>query len=110
MITDSVNEHFRFVRFILFRDQINGGLKEICEPTVENSNGEWVEYRSVNYAAQVNAKLDIVDTLNRHYKTNLPIIMDQGESVTAPLPVSEQLIRLIVSAPDTKALRVKVKE
>ena len=110
MITDSVNEHFRFVRFILFRDQINGGLKEICEPTVENSNGEWVEYRSVNYAAQVNAKLDIVDTLNRHYKTNLPIIMDQGESVTNPLPVSEQLIRLIVSAPDTKALRVKVKE
>ena len=110
MITDSVNEHFRFVRFILFRDQINGGLKEICEPTVENSNGEWVEYRSVNYAAQVNAKLDIVDTLNRHYKTNLPIIMDQGESVTAPLPVSEQLIRLIVSAPDTESLRVKVKE
>lgn len=110
MITDSVNEHFRFVRFILFRDQINGGLKEICEPTVENNNGEWVEYRSVNYAAQVNAKLDIVDTLNRHYKTNLPIIMDQGESVTNPLPVSEQLIRLIVSAPDTKALRVKVKE
>lgn len=110
MITDSVNEHFRFVRFILFRDQINGGLKEICEPKVENSNGEWVEYRSVNYAAQVNAKLDIVDTLNRHYKTNLPIIMDQGESVTNPLPVSEQLIRLIVSAPDTKALRVKVKE
>lgn len=110
MITDSVNEHFRFVRFILFRDQINGGLKEICEPTVENSNGEWVEYRSVNYAAQVNAKLDIVDTLNRHYKTNLPIIMDQGESVTAPLPVSEQLIRLIVSAPDTDSLRIKVKD
>ena len=110
MITDSVNEHFRFVRFILFRDQINGGLKEICEPTVENSNGEWVEYRSVNYAAQVNAKLDIVDTLNRHYKTNLPIIMDQGESVTNPLPVSEQLIRLIVSAPDTDSLRIKVKD
>ena len=110
MITDSVNGNFRFVRFVLFRDQINGGLKEICEPTVENKDGAWVEYRSVNYAAQINAKLDIIDTLNQHYKTNLPIIMDQGESVTAPLPVSEQLIRLIVSAPDTKALRVKVKE
>lgn len=110
MITDSVNGHFRFVRFVLFRDQINGGLKEICEPTVENKDGAWVEYRSVNYAAQVNAKLDIIDTLNRHYKTNLPIIMDQGESVTNPLPVSEQLIRLIVSAPDTDSLRIKVKD
>lgn len=110
MITDSVNGHFRFVRFVLFRDQINGGLKEICEPTVENKDGAWVEYRSANYAAQINAKLDIIDTLNQHYKTNLPIIMDQGESVTAPLPVSEQLIRLIVSAPDTDSLRIKVKD
>lgn len=110
MITDSVNGHFRFVRFVLFRDQINGGLKEICEPTVENKDGAWVEYRSANYAAQINTKLDIIDTLNRHYKTNLPIIMDQGESVTAPLPVSEQLIRLIVSAPDTDSLRIKVKD
>ena len=110
MITDSVNGNFRFVRFVLFRDQINGGLKEICEPTVENKDGAWVEYRSANYAAQINAKLDIIDTLNQHYKTNLPIIMDQGESVTAPLPVSEQLIRLIVSAPDTDSLRIKVKD
>ena len=110
MVTDSINAHFRYVRFVLFRDQINGGLREICEPTIESKDGRWVEYRCANYAAQVNAKLDIVDTLNRHYKTNLPIIMDQGESVTAPLPVSEQLIRLIVSAPDTDSLRIKVKD
>lgn len=110
MVTDSINGHFNLVRFVLFREQINGGLKEICEPTLENKAGEWVEYRSANYAAQVNAKVDIIGALSRHYGVTLPILMDQAESVTAPLPVDGQLIRFIVSAPDMGALRVKVKE
>lgn len=109
MVTDSINEHFKFIRFRLFRNQINGGLREVCEPMVENKAGEWVEYRSANYAAQVNAKLDIVSTLGKHYGVHLPIVMDQGESVTEPLAVDEQLIRLIVSAKD-KEIRVEVKE
>lgn len=109
MVTDSINGHFRYVRFALFRDQINGGLREICEPTVESKDGTWVEYRSANYAAQVNAKLDIVTTLAKHYGVHLPILMDQGESVSTPLTVDEQMIRLIVSAED-KDIRVEVKE
>lgn len=109
MVTDSINEHFRYVRFVLFRDQINGGLREICEPTIRNKDGEWVEYRSVNYAAQVNAKLDIVTTLGRHYGVHLPILMDQGESVSTPLTVDEQMIRLIVSPADQE-IRVEVKD
>ena len=109
MVTDSINGHFEFIRFRLFRDQINGGLREVCEPTIQNKAGEWVEYRSANYAAQTNAKLDIVTTLMRHYGVHLPILMDQGESVTSPLAVDEQLIRFIVSAED-KDIRVEVKE
>ena len=110
MVTESINGHFQIVRFVLFREQINGGLKEICEPTLENKAGEWVEYRSANYAAQVNAKLDIIGALSKHYGVTLPILMDQAESVTAPLPVDGQLIRFIVSAPDTEALRIKTKD
>ena len=109
MVTDSINAHFQFIRFRLFRDQINGGLREICEPTIRNKDGEWVEYRSVNYAAQVNAKLDIVTTLSKHYGVHLPIIMDQGESVSTPLNVDTQLIRLIVSAED-QVIRVELKD
>ena len=109
MVTDSINEHFNFVRFVLFRDQINGGLREICEPTIRNKDGERVEYRSANYAAQVNARIDIVTSLMRHYGVHLPILMDQGESVTDPLAVNEQLIRFIVSAED-KEIKVEVKE
>ena len=109
MVTDSINEHFHYVRFVLFRDQINGGLREICEPTIESKDGTWVEYRSANYAAQVNAKLDIVTTLAKHYGVHLPILMDQGESVSTPLNVDTQLIRLIVSAED-QVIRVELKD
>ena len=109
MVTDSINEKFRFVRFVLFRNQINGGLREVCEPTIRNAAGEWVEYRSANYAAQVNAQLDIVSTLMHHYGVQLPILMDQGESITEPLTVEEQMIRFIVAAED-KEIRVEVKE
>lgn len=110
MVTDSINQHFSRVKFILFRDQINGGLKEVCEPTGQNKAGEWVEYRSLNYADKVNSQLDIVNTLNRHYGVNLPVIMDQGESVTAPIKIDEQFIRLIVSVADDETFRIVTKD
>jgi len=107
MVTDSINKHFSITKFILFRDQINGGLKEVCEPTAQNSAGEWVEYRSLNFAAKVNSQLDIVNTLNKHYGVNLPVIIDQAESVTSPMKVLGQVIRLIVSPTDTERFRIE---
>ena len=109
MVTDSINSRFKFIRFRLFRNQNNGGLREVCEPMIRNKAGEWVEYRSANYAAQVNANLDIVSTLMRHYGVHLPVLMDQGESVTEPLAVDEQFIRFTVSAEDEE-ISVEVKE
>lgn len=107
MVTESINKHFSITKFILFRDQINGGLKEVCEPTGQNKAGEWVEYRSLNFAAKVNTELDIINTLNKHYGVNLPVIIDQAESVTSPMKVDEQVIRLIVSPTDTEKFRIE---
>ena len=109
LVTESINKHFSRVRFILFRDQINGGLREVCEPTGINRDGQWVEYRSLNFADKINTQLDIVNTLNKHYGVNLPVIMDQGESVTNPMPIDEQFIRLIVSAADSENFRIEHK-
>ena len=110
LVTEGINSRFKSIRFRLFRNQINGGMKEVCEPLVENVLYRgWVDYRSANYAAQVNANLDIVSTLMRHYGVHLPVLMDQGESVTEPLAVDGQFIRFIVSAEDEE-IRVEVKE
>lgn len=108
-ITRSVNKHFKTVSWQLFKEQVNGGLEQVCNPMTENAAGEWVEYKSSNTAAQVNAGLEIIDVLNKHFHTNLPVIVDRAESVCKMAKVSEQTIRLIVSAPDD-TLRVKIKE
>lgn len=108
-ITRSVNKHFKTVSWQLFKEQVNGGLEQVCNPMTENAAGEWVEYKSSNTAARVNAGLEIIDVLNKHFHTNLPVIVDRAESVCKIATVSEQTIRLIVSAPDD-TLRVKIKE
>lgn len=108
-ITRSINKHFKTVSWQLFKEQINGGLEQVCNPMTQNAAGEWVEYKSSNTAAQVNAGLEIIDVLNKHFHTNLPVIVDRAESVCKIAKVNEQIIRLIVSAPDD-TLRVKIKE
>lgn len=109
MVTDKINAKFKHVRFVLFENQINGGLKEICEPTIRSAAGQWVPYKSANTAARVNAELEIIDVLNHYYNTNLPVIMDRAESVSHPADIEQQLIRLIVST-DDRELRIELKE
>ncbi|WP_437795482.1 AAA family ATPase [Mitsuokella multacida] len=108
-ITRSINKQFQTVSWQLFKEQVNGGLEQVCNPMTQNAAGEWVEYKSSNTAAQVNAGLEIIDVLNKHFHTNLPVIVDRAESVCKIAKVNEQIIRLIVSAPDD-TLRVKIKE
>lgn len=109
MVTDKINSKFKHIQFVLFENQINGGLKEICEPTIQNPAGQWVPYKSANTAGRMNAELEIIEVLNQYYKTNLPVIMDRAESVCHPADIKQQLIRLIVSAED-KELRIELKE
>ena len=66
-----------------------------------------VPYSTANKAAVVNAGLEIIATLSRHYGVRLPIVVDNAESVTELLPVDSQVIRLVVSAED-ESLRVEV--
>lgn len=108
MVTDNINSRFKTIHFKLFEDQINGGLKEICEPTIRNNDGQWVRYKSANTAAKANAELEIIDVLNKHFETDLPVVMDRAESVSEVSGFSGQLIRLIVSPTDA-VLRIEQK-
>ena len=108
-ISRLINEKFKHVQFKLFEEQLNGGLKEICDPVIENSVGQEVRYKSANTAAQINASLEIINVINSHYQTSIPIILDKAESVTEPINVPEQLIRLIVS-PEHEKLFVVTKD
>lgn len=107
MVTENINSKFSYVQFKLFDELINGGVKECCEPTVKNSQGEWVDYRSANTAAQVNAGMDIINVLSNHYDIHLPVFIDRAESITNIMNFEGlQLIRFIVSDSD-KVLRIE---
>ncbi len=99
MLTDRINARFSLVRFRLFEEQINGGLKECCDVTVGG-----VPYESLNTASQINAGLDVIDALAAHLNFAPPIFVDRCESVTDVRLTAGQQIRLVVSAAD-KTLR-----
>ncbi|WP_025728447.1 AAA family ATPase [Atopobacter phocae] len=93
LLTDTINQHFSYVQFKLFDTAINGGLVEVCEPIVKGANYS----TGLNNAARINAGLDIINTLMRHYKLFVPIFVDNAESVNEFIPIDTQLITLTVS-------------
>lgn len=87
-----VNSKFNYVKFKMFEEQINGGLRETCEAMV---NG--VPYSDVNTASKINAGLDIINVLSEFYGINAPIFVDNAESVHTLIDTESQMIKLIVS-------------
>jgi len=101
LLEEKINSKFKYARFKLFKDQINGGLEETCETLYEG-----VPYSSgLNNAARINVGLDIINTLNDYYGISAPIFVDNAEAVTELIETDSQLISLVVSKKD-KQLRV----
>jgi hypothetical protein len=105
MLTDRINGKFESVRFRLFVEQINGGIKEDCEVMIP-ADGRMVPYTFANNAARINEGLEIIDALSRHWTTSMPVFVDNAESVTKLHPIDSQLMRLVVSETD-KTLRME---
>ena len=104
-ISDSINAMFDGVNWKLFSEQINGGIKEVCECTV---NG--VPYGSLNNGHRIIAGLQIIKALQKLYGAYLPIFTDNSESINSfnipKMPC--QMIKLSVS--DSKELVIQVEE
>lgn len=98
-IERDINGHFSLVQWKLFDEQINGGLSECCEATVDG-----VPYQSLNSGMRINAGIDVIATLSEHAGVRVPLVVDNAETVTALRPLASQVIRLVVSEQD-KELR-----
>ena len=92
LLESGINSEFKFVTFKLFDTQVNGGISECCEALVEG-----VPFTNVNTAAQINAGLDIINTLAGHYKVEVPLFVDNRESINNLIKTDSQIINLIVS-------------
>lgn len=100
LIEKSINQKFDKVSFRLFKEQVNGGLDETCDVLVDG-----VPFDNANTAGQVNAGLDVINSLCRHYDTYTPIFIDNRESINELIETDSQVINLKVTR--HKNLRVE---
>lgn len=101
LLEGNINRKFKGLTFKLFDQQINGGLTETCEALIDG-----VPFTAANTASQINAGLQIINTLCEHYDVTAPIFVDNAESVNNLEVCNSQLIKLIVTL--DKKLRVEV--
>lgn len=101
-VSESINSHFKTANFKLFEMQLNGGMKDCCECTV---NG--VPYSTLNSGHRIVAGLDIIRSLSELYGVSVPIFVDNAESLNEfNVPdMDAQLILLSVS--EDKQLKVE---
>lgn len=91
-----VNAMFQYVQFRMYRQQIEDA-KQVPDCVCYIGG---VRYGDKNNAGQINAGLDVINTLCGFYKANAPIFIDNAESVNEFIPVASQLIKLVVTEGD----------
>lgn len=96
MLTDSINAKFKAVRFKLYDVQINGGIADTCEVMVPCAGG-LVPFSKANNAGRINAGIEIIDTLGKHWGIEMPIILDNAESVVKLIETDAQKIKFYVA-------------
>ena len=87
-----INSMFKFVTFRLFDYTLENNAVETCIPLVGG-----VPYPSANTAGQINAGLDIINTLCKFYGICAPIFIDNRESVNDIIETESQVINLVVN-------------
>ena len=95
-----INSMFSIVRFQLFDQTQDGNEYECCIPLIGG-----VPYTVANTATQLNAGLDIINTLCRFNNVSAPIFCDNAESVNHYTPTQSQMIYLTVT--DDRQLVIK---
>lgn len=104
MLSSRVDEKFYFVKINMFNTQINGGVTETCDITVDGVN-----YSDLNNAKKIQAGLDMIYALQQLYQIKTPIFMDNRESVTSIPENGTQIINMFVSKED-KELRIESRD
>ena len=103
MISESINSKFNTVSWKLFETQLNGGLKECCECTV---NG--VPFSTLNSGHRIVAGLDIIRSLSELYGVNAPIFVDNAESINSFNVPTMDAQMILLSVSEDKELKVEV--
>jgi predicted ATP-dependent endonuclease of OLD family len=97
-----INEQFKTVQFMFFETQKNGEIKQSCTPI--NKEGTAEKYWSTGESALIG--IEICDKLQSIYNLNLPILIDNSESISDEI-ISERQIILFEMNKNTKEITIK---
>ena len=75
-IESVVNFKFKNVSFKLFEEQINGEIKEVCTPMIDNC-----PYSSFSNAQSINAGIEIAEVISEITSIEAPVFVDNAEAV-----------------------------
>ena len=95
ILEERINQHFSLVKWRMFRTVNNGG-DPFDEPYCECYVDGVAYHDGLNQAARLNAGLDIIRTLCKHYNVFAPIVIDNSESNLNILATESQQVRLEV--------------
>lgn len=106
-LTETVNSHFRLVKWQLFEYAKNGNYKSCCIPTVD---GKSILTTMSNKGNRILGRVDICNSIQKISGILVPIILDDSESLSTDNQkkvaemVDSQLIMLIVN--DSEKLEI----
>lgn len=100
-IENGINGLFATIKWKMFKPLMTGGEEECCEALIDGT-----PYQAANNAAQINAGIECINTLSKHFNMYLPIFVDNAESVVELIPSESQIIRFVV---DESCERLTVK-
>lgn len=101
-IENGINGLFATIKWKMFKPLMTGGEEECCEALIDGT-----PYQAANNAAQINAGIECINTLSKHFDMYLPVLIDNAESVVELIPSESQIIRFVV---DESCDKLTVKE
>lgn len=93
MLTDAINSNFETVQFKLFHVLQNGNVEERCEALVGDDN---IEFFRANNAGKINAGIEIINAITKYVGIEMPLVVDNAESVVDIHSTNSQMICLVV--------------
>lgn len=106
LLENDVNEYFEFASVKMFETQVNGELRDVCE----FYSGGTAYSRNLNCSDKILTEVDICRAFQKLYGVELPIIVDNTESVDNDrIPnIPNQLI--LIKRTDDEELKIEVVE
>jgi hypothetical protein len=100
LISNAVNDKFKYVTFKLFNVLLNGTVEETCETLLDGK-----PYSDMSTGEGIFVGIDIINVLSDYYGISVPLFIDRAESMTLPIESQSQTI-LLRAAKGVKELKV----